>query len=314
MEHINHTANNPENASASIEHASTILQAKLDKTWIKTRKQGGANLSYIGGHIVIQLLNKAFNYNWNFEIVDKQIVQSLGKIVKDNGRPRKDNDGNFVYTSEPPYVEVRARLTVPGYGFKEQYGSKTIIGGATEQESATKAATTDALKKCASLYGIGLELYSDEKEKDVMEQTEPAQLAVDHTVEEETEGPKKVEEPAAEKKAEAPAEEQPAKNDAGESNGSSNGKPAETKAPSGSTGKTTSSKETAKKYNSKDVEDLQDLKAQMNIDNNKQLNPFVQEFFDDGEATVKSISPDVIATFNEFLRSRMQDEQQEEAM
>jgi hypothetical protein len=142
--------------AVTLDEAITVLEAKLNPSLIKERKQGNTTLSYIGGHTVIRLLNKAFKYQWSFEIVSEEIVPSQPKVNK-----YKPNDPP---EAQPPVAKVLGRLTVPGYGVKEQYGSKVLIGGATEQEAAFKSASTDALKKCATLFGIGLELYGDDED------------------------------------------------------------------------------------------------------------------------------------------------------
>ena len=120
----------------------TVIQRKLDPKWIQKRKQGGTELSYIGGHTVIRLLNEAFGYRWNFEIVDEAIVPSLPKGMTEYKGGKRVNvlnpDGTQKMEPQPPVVKVLGRLTVPGYGIKEQYGSKVIIGGATEQEASFK--------------------------------------------------------------------------------------------------------------------------------------------------------------------------------
>jgi recombination DNA repair RAD52 pathway protein len=133
----------------------SVLEAKLDPNLIKKRKQGNTELSYIGGHTVIRMLNEAFSYRWSYEIVTEEIVPSLPKVNK-YAKPGEGPE------PQPPVAKVLGRLTVPGLGVKEQYGSKVIIGGATEQEASFKSASTDALKKCATLFGIGLELYDDD--------------------------------------------------------------------------------------------------------------------------------------------------------
>jgi hypothetical protein len=75
-----------------------------------------------------------------------------------------NSDGTPKLEAQPPYLQIRGRLTVPGLGVKEQYGTKILVGGASEQEGASKSASTDALKKCATLFGIGLELYGGSEE------------------------------------------------------------------------------------------------------------------------------------------------------
>ena len=71
-----------------------------------------------------------------------------------------------------PVAHVRGTLTVylaTENGIvevrKDGYGSKAIIGKQSEQDSIFKAAGTDALKKAASLFGIGLQLYRNEEEQ-----------------------------------------------------------------------------------------------------------------------------------------------------
>jgi recombination DNA repair RAD52 pathway protein len=147
-------------------HVQAIVEAALDPKLIKTRTVGNTSLDYIGGHTVIRLLNKAFGYAWSFEIVQDEIVPSLPKVNK-----YKPNDPP---EAQPPVVKVLGRLTVPGYGVKEQFGSKVLVGGASEQESTFKSASTDALKKCATLFGIGLELYDDEEVSTAQVSTTPA--------------------------------------------------------------------------------------------------------------------------------------------
>ena len=43
-------------------------------------------------------------------------------------------------------------------------GAQCLVGGQSEQENIFKGANTDSLKKAATMFGIGLELYRDENE------------------------------------------------------------------------------------------------------------------------------------------------------
>jgi len=134
-----------------IEKAREVITRPLDPKLIKQRQMSyGKALSYIEGHTVIALLNEAFNYRWSFEIINCEVVET--KITKPG-------------VKQGYVVKVLGRLTVPGLGFREQYGSQQLMGGPDVQESAHKAATTDALKKCATLFDIGRELYIDEAEE-----------------------------------------------------------------------------------------------------------------------------------------------------
>ncbi|MFC1714420.1 Rad52/Rad22 family DNA repair protein, partial [Candidatus Poribacteria bacterium] len=106
---------------------------------IKTRKgRSGNRLSYIEVPEYIKRLNMAFDYNWSFDIQEEKI--------------------------ESGFVIVRGKLTAEGIS-KSQYGTSQITLSKDTGEVVSigddfKAAGSDALKKCSSLFGIGLHLYN----------------------------------------------------------------------------------------------------------------------------------------------------------
>lgn len=150
------------------------LSARLPQNIILKREAGKDKngnktyLSYISGSTVIDILNTTFNYNWNFEIVDQWIQPGQPWVNKWNGG-KVEEQGGIAF--------VRGRLTVnmvddegrPMQIVKESFGSKAVIGKQSEQDSTFKAAQTDALKKCASLLGIGTELYRKAEEQEYYE-------------------------------------------------------------------------------------------------------------------------------------------------
>ncbi len=113
---------------------TNILDKPFDNTLIKTRKsRSGELLSFVEGSQYIRRLNQAFGYNWSFEITEM-------KVIKDE-------------------VIVLAKLTADSIT-KMQYG--TSGDSANENRilgDRVKAAGTDALRKCCSLFGLGLHLY-----------------------------------------------------------------------------------------------------------------------------------------------------------
>jgi hypothetical protein len=252
-----------------MEKAKEVLEAKLNPSWVKQRKQGSATLSYIGGHTVIRLLNKAFGYQWSFEIVKEEIVASIPKWDKFKNQE----------IPQPPVAKVLGRLTVPGLGIKEQYGSKVLIGGATEQESAFKSASTDAMKKCASLFGIGLELYGDDEGFGDETQSQPSQV--------QPPAQKQYQAPPQEKQYQAPPQEKqyqapPAQPAQPQQQASA--------APGG--------------WVQADIDRLKELKAILGITNNAQLDPYVKEFFDNPNVTFANITPENIKAVNIFLSKK----------
>ncbi len=91
----------------------------------------------------VERIFEAFGWNWDFEVLDTRIIPD-------------DN---------PQEVVIRGRLTVHtkhGTIVKEQFGSSAVKrsnGSITSLGDDLKAATSDALKKCASLLGLALDLY-----------------------------------------------------------------------------------------------------------------------------------------------------------
>lgn len=283
-----------EHVNYDLDEARNYIRRPLNPRWIQQRTQGNTTLSYIGGHVVIHLLNNAFNYQWTFEVLSKNIIPSAPKPkVEWQNRKRvavKDKDGNPVMEAQPPYVEVLGRLTVPGLGFREQYGSKIIIGGATEQEHATKSAATDALKKCASLFGIGLELYGEADGLMDMDQAphEDAEyLPVEETVRPKQQQP--VQAPPAHHEAAPEAPQQ-----------SNLDQPAPTRQPSFG-------------FDQADTKRIVELKMELGklkgLDGpiqNPDLNPYLQEMTGDETATFHIINPQNIKDIIAFLENKIQ--------
>lgn len=125
-------------------------------------------LSYISSNTAIDILNDLFGeMGWNFEIV---------KFWIESGRDFKKKDYKTQEETVIPQgdiVHVLARITATLYDennnpytvVKEAFGSKSVVGNQSVQESIFKAAQSDALKKAASLLGIGSELYRKENEQ-----------------------------------------------------------------------------------------------------------------------------------------------------
>ena len=127
------------------ENTRTLLTAPFRKDQIKQRPGSfGATLSYVEGSSVVERLNLAFNYAWNFEILTIDIKSDAGEVLA--------------------HVRVSADGIV-----KEGYGSSQITrqrdsGDIVDLGSNIKASCTDGLKKAATLLGVGLNLYQHEAE------------------------------------------------------------------------------------------------------------------------------------------------------
>jgi hypothetical protein len=119
---------------------------------------------YVNHFVLIELLNKAFDYSWSWQVVDKGIEEVRNYKSK--------NYNNVSQDSQPKtyYVWVQGRLTVPIvrgdqilYITKEAFGGVPCIGAAKVQSQNFKSASSDALKKAASLFGFARNIYMDSK-------------------------------------------------------------------------------------------------------------------------------------------------------
>ena len=151
--------------SLDLEKAQEVIDRPLKREWIKKRSAGGGRtLDYLEGGRVKKLLIEAFQNKWSWEIVHWEIKDASDKKFK-TGTPQE----------QPPYVIVHGRLTVPGVGTREAFGSKVIqmSEGSDQQSQALKSASTDAFKVAASYFGIGLDLYLDDAEYEEAPKEQP---------------------------------------------------------------------------------------------------------------------------------------------
>ncbi len=114
-----------------------VLTRPFPPELIRQRQgQGGKTISYVETHAVIARLNEAADFEWSFEIVKHEIMSDE--------------------------VIVLGKLTLDGVT-KMAFGGSTVTRDAGGRDLSLaddlKSAASDATKKCASLFGIGLELY-----------------------------------------------------------------------------------------------------------------------------------------------------------
>lgn len=151
-----------------------VLKERTPAYLIKKRDGGGGKkLDYISGGVVTDMLNRAFGYAWSWEVKREWISQAqpfFNKYDKNGKDTYKGNKGSW--EEQESIVHVLGTLTVYMSTnnqiikiSKDGYGSKVILGKSADQQYEFKSAGTDALKKAASLFGIGLDLYRDENEQ-----------------------------------------------------------------------------------------------------------------------------------------------------
>jgi hypothetical protein len=126
------------------------LEEKFSPKFIKKRPGSfGKTLDYIEGHVIVQRLNRAFNHDWSFVVKDKSIHDGFAIVV---GQISVNVDGQTIVKD--------------GIGGKKLAKVKAD-GSFLDIGNDFKDATTDSLKKAATLFGVALDLYgTDEKEEE----------------------------------------------------------------------------------------------------------------------------------------------------
>lgn len=137
-------------ASPQTEALRQIAEQATPQGEIRWREgRGGSRLPYTDTAYVIRTLNQAFGWDWDFIVDHEELI---------------------MHAEKPFEVRVRGTLTVRLSGqavIKTQFGCQPIefLRDGSKPVSigdTFKGAASDALKKCASLLGIALDLYDSD--------------------------------------------------------------------------------------------------------------------------------------------------------
>jgi hypothetical protein len=139
---------------------SLLNENQIQKIWNSTPERykysrpakGGGNWTYIKSSYVRKVLDSVFGFNWSFDI-----DTSLGEafeiatktkvcVVKGTLSGRVKHDGEWITLSKTQFGRAEVK-------FKRDSAEPLDFG------NDMKAATSDCLKKCASLFGIGADVY-----------------------------------------------------------------------------------------------------------------------------------------------------------
>jgi len=135
------------------------LKEPFDPRAIKQRKMGSKMASYLEGTSVINRLNEVcWKYGWDNQLISKEVMDMDigGKTVK--------------------VILALVRLKIYGIGEHDAWGIQELQGGGADM---VKGAMTDGLKKAASWFGVGIQLYGPDFEDEKYEMEEKLQLKRD---------------------------------------------------------------------------------------------------------------------------------------
>jgi hypothetical protein len=124
----------PTNGPRSIKDIIADLSKPLAKRHLKTRRQGGAELTYIEWHTAVKYLD-LYAPGWSYQVRSVQLIGSLVTVVAAISIPCVEG----VVTREATGCE---EADAKGYG------------------DAVSNAEAMALKRAAAKFGLGLYLYS----------------------------------------------------------------------------------------------------------------------------------------------------------
>ena len=121
-----------------------VLMRPFPESAIKQRQGGGGRmLSYLQGHTVIHRLIEATANQFDVVVTDLK------------------REGDLMLAT--------VALTIPGLGTRQHIGVQ-VMSNTAGGEDVVKGAITDAIKKAATLFGVGLELYGPDYESGEVEQ------------------------------------------------------------------------------------------------------------------------------------------------
>ncbi len=132
-----------------------VLYREFPAVAIKERTVGGGRkLSYVEGHSVIHRLNEATGNRWDLSVRAIDQMQIGTQTI----------------------VRAHVALSIPGLGTREHIGVQAVAD--RSGEDLVKGAITDALKKAATLFGVGLHLYGPDYEAGEVAHAAPPPPAV----------------------------------------------------------------------------------------------------------------------------------------
>jgi hypothetical protein len=118
--------------------------------------KGGGNWTYIRASYVRKVLDGLFGFNWSFD-VETSLAEAFETakvtkvcVVKGVLTGRVKHDGEMVSITKTQFGRSEVK-------FKQNTDQPLDFG------NDMKAATSDALKKCASLFGIGADVYEPDE-------------------------------------------------------------------------------------------------------------------------------------------------------
>jgi len=138
----------------------TFLLKKTPKEHIYTRPaKGGGNWNFVTGVYVKKVLNLIFGWDWSFEVVEHKFDLGIRQAYV-LGKLTVRSQGKEVVKMQFGRVDIKFKTTF-------ENSKKVSTNQPLDIGNDLKAATTDALKKCASELGICSDVYAPNEFKEI---------------------------------------------------------------------------------------------------------------------------------------------------
>ena len=154
---------------------SLLNQNQIQKIWNSTPDRfkysrpakGGGTWTYIKGSYVRKVLDSVFGFNWSFEVETSlaeafEVAKMTGSIVvKGTLKGQVKSDGEWVTLAKTQFGRADVKWKMTGQAPNRRKVIDEYTGSPVPLDIGNdfKAATTDCMKKCASLFGIGADVY-----------------------------------------------------------------------------------------------------------------------------------------------------------
>lgn len=149
----------------NIEQLNFLFAKTPDKHIYERPAKGGGKWKYVTGTRVKKVLNLMFGWNWDF-IVDRFDVNMEAKQVIVLGKLAVRSNNQEIIKMQFGRADIKFKTT------KDDKGNKISTNNPLDLGNDVKAATTDALKKCASEFGIASDIYAPNEFKAIHIMTE----------------------------------------------------------------------------------------------------------------------------------------------
>jgi len=155
---------------------SYLLQKTPKKHIYSRPAKGGGTWNYVTGTYIKKVLNLMFGWDWSFEIVEHKFDLNIGQAYV-LGKLTVNSNGKSIVKMQFGRVDIKfkkelafnedgtPKMTKNSRG--QEYQIKETSRNPLDLGNDLKAASTDALKKCASELGIASDVYAPEEFKEI---------------------------------------------------------------------------------------------------------------------------------------------------